>query len=151
LALSAIPTIIVSGILTGGVYGLLAMGLSLQYGVARVLNISHGEFVMLGALLTYTLYTGFGINPLVAAAIVGPLLFAIGFLLQITLFRGLKARAPAPAAFEGNALLAAFGLLYVIQNIGMIRWGGVARSAYYLNYAVTFLGMSLRFNRLQLL
>ncbi|HEX7363907.1 MAG TPA: branched-chain amino acid ABC transporter permease [Dehalococcoidia bacterium] len=148
MALSAIPTIIVSGILTGGVYGLLAMGLSLQYGVARVLNISHGEFVMLGALLTYTLYTGFGINPLVAAAIVGPLLFAIGFLLQITLFRGLKARAPAPAAFEGNALLAAFGLLYVIQNIGMIRWGGVARSAYYLNYAVTFLGMSLRFNRI---
>jgi branched-chain amino acid transport system permease protein len=146
--MSELPTIIVSGILTGGIYGLLAMGLSLQYGVARVLNISHGEFVMVGALLTYTLHTGFGINPLVAAAIIAPLLFAIGFLLQITLFRGLKARAPAQAAFEGNALLAAFGLLYIINYIGLIRWGGMPRSSYYLNYVVEFAGMSLRLNRI---
>jgi branched-chain amino acid transport system permease protein len=146
--MSAIPTIIVSGILTGSIYGLLAMGLSLQYGVARVLNIAHGEFVMVGALLTYTLYKGSGINPLVAAAIIAPLLFAIGFLLQITLFRGLKARAPAPAAFEGNALLAAFGLLYIINYIGMIRWGGIARASYYLNYVVSLAGMSFLLNRL---
>jgi len=146
--MSGLPTIIVSGILTGGIYGLLAMGLSLQYGVARVLNIAHGEFVMIGALLTYTLYTGSGINPLVAAAIVGPLLFGLGFLLQITLFRGLKAWAPAPAAFEGNALLAAFGLLYIISYIGLIRWGGISRASYYLNYVVEFAGMSFRFNRI---
>jgi branched-chain amino acid transport system permease protein len=146
--MSGLPTIIVSGILTGGIYGLLAMGLSLQYGVARVLNIAHGEFVMVGALLAYTLYTGLGINPLLAAAIISPLLFGIGFLLQITLFRGLKARAPAPAAFEGNALLAAFGLLYIINYIGLIRWGGLARTSYYLNYVVEFAGMSLRFNRI---
>jgi branched-chain amino acid transport system permease protein len=146
--MNELPTIIVSGILTGGIYGLLAMGLSLQYGVARVLNIAHGEFVMVGALLAFTLYTGLGINPLVAAAIIAPLLFGIGFLLQITLFRGLKARAPAPAAFEGNALLAAFGLLYIINYIGLIRWGGVARTSYYLNYVVEFAGISLRFNRI---
>ena len=145
---SAIPTLIASGILTGGLYGLLAMGLSLQYGVARVLNIAHGEFVMVGAMLTYTLYVLYGINPLVAAAIVGPLLFGIGFLLQITLFRGLKALAPAPAAFEGNALLASFGLLYVISYIGLIEWGGVPRSSYYLNYMVEFAGISLRLNRI---
>jgi len=145
--MSGLPTLIVSGILTGGIYGLLAMGLSLQYGVARVLNIAHGELVMVGALLTYTLYTGFGINPLVAAAIIGPLLFGIGFLLQITLFRGLKAWAPSQAAFEGNALLASFGLLYIINYIGLIRWGGVARAAYYLNYVVPLAGMSFRFNR----
>jgi branched-chain amino acid transport system permease protein len=146
--MNELPTIIVSGILTGGIYGLLAMGLSLQYGVARVLNIAHGEFVMVGALLAFTLYTGLGINPLVAAAIIAPLLFGIGFLLQITLFRRLKARAPAPAAFEGNALLAAFGLLYIINYIGLIRWGGVARTSYYLNYVVEFAGISLRFNRI---
>jgi len=145
--MSELPQIIVSGILTGGIYGLLAMGLSLQYGVARVLNIAHGEFVMLGALLTYTIYTGWGINPLVAAAMAGPLLFGLGFLLQITLFRGLKALA-APAAFEGNALLAAFGVLYIISYIGLIRWGGVPRTAYYLNYVVEFAGMSFRFNRI---
>jgi branched-chain amino acid transport system permease protein len=146
--MSALPTIIVSGILTGGIYGLLAMGLSLQYGVARVLNISHGEFVMVAALLTYGLWIGHSIPPLLAAAIIAPLLFAIGFLLQITLFRGLKARAPAPAVFEGSALLASFGLMYVIENIGMIRWGGVARSSLWLNFVVSFAGMSLRLNRI---
>ena len=80
-----IPQLIIVGIFQGGIYGLLAMGLSLQYGVCRVLNITHGEFVMLGAVLTFTL-TGLGINPLLAPVIIGPLLFAIGFLLQITLF-----------------------------------------------------------------
>jgi branched-chain amino acid transport system permease protein len=146
--MSALPTIIVSGILTGGLYGLLAMGLSLQYGVARVLNITHGEFVMVAALLTYELWIGHSIPPLVAAAIIAPLLFGLGFLLQITLFRSLKARAPAPAIFEGSALLAAFGLMYVFENIGMIRWGGVARSGLWLNIVVPFAGMSLRLNRI---
>jgi branched-chain amino acid transport system permease protein len=50
-----IPSLITYGILAGSVYGLLAMGLSLQYGVCRVLNITHGEFVMLGAVLTFFL------------------------------------------------------------------------------------------------
>jgi len=146
--MSELPRLIVSGILTGSIYGLLAMGLSLQYGVARVLNIAHGELVMVGAILTYTLYTGFGINPLVAAAIIGPLLFGLGFLLQITLFRGLKAWAPSQAAFEGNALLASFGLLYVISYIALLEFGAWPRRYDYLNYVVEFAGMTLRFNRI---
>ena len=100
--MSELPRLIVSGISTGSIYGLLAMGLSLQYGVARVLNIAHGELVMVGAILTWLFYTPFNINPLVAAAIIGPLLFCLGFLLQITLFRGLKAWAPSQAAWYGN-------------------------------------------------
>ena len=135
-----IPQLIISGIFLGGVYGLLAMGLSLQYGVCRVLNITHGEFVMLGAVLTYILHTGFGINPLLAPVILGPLLFGLGFLLQGTLFRAIKARAPSPSAFEGNALLAAFGVLYIIQYVARITWGGRLMPSYYLNDIVSFLG-----------
>ena len=146
--ISELPRLIISGMLTGSIYGLLAMGLSLQYGIARVLNIAHGEFVMLGAMLTFTLYAGFGINPLVAPVIIGPLLFAVGFLLQTTLFRGIKARAPAPAAFEGNALLAAFGLMYVLKNIGLLQWGAYPQNSYYLHYMVEFAGMTFRANRL---
>ena len=141
-----LPLIIV-GIFQGSVYGLLAMGLSLQYGVCRVLNITHGEFVMLGAVLTFTL-SGLGINPLLAPVIIGPLLFGLGFLLQATLFRGLKARAPSPAAFEGNALLAAFGVMYIIQYIARIRWGGRLMPSYYLNDIVPFLGMDLVKNQI---
>jgi branched-chain amino acid transport system permease protein len=134
-----LPLIIV-GIFQGSVYGLLAMGLSLQYGVCRVLNITHGEFVMLGAVLTFTL-SGLGINPLLAPVILGPLLFGLGFLLQATLFRTIKARAPSPAVFEGNALLAAFGVLYIIEHFARITWGGKLMPSYYLNDVVSFLGM----------
>jgi branched-chain amino acid transport system permease protein len=144
-----ILSLIIVGILQGGVYGLLAMGLSLQYGVCRVLNIAHGEFVMLGAMLTVFLSSTFGINPLVAPVIIGPLLFGLGFLLQITLFKGLKARAPVPAAFEGNALLAAFGLMYIIGNLAQMRWGSGLMVSQYLTNPVPFIGgMSLSLNQI---
>ena len=143
-----IPQLIITGILQGGVYGLLAMGLSLQYGVCRVLNITHGEFVMLAAVLTYTLSRSLGINPLVAVAITGPLMFVIGFVLHITLFRSLKARSPSQPAFEGSALLAAFGLMYIFLYIARIGWGGLPLPVYYLNRTVTFAGMTLFLNQI---
>ena len=133
----------------GGLYGLMAMGLSLQYGVCRVLNIAHGEFVMLGAMLTFFFSFSLGINPLVAPAIIGPLLFGLGFLLQTTLFRGLKARAPSPAAFEGSALLAAFGVLYIIQYLARVRWGTLLLPSPYLTDSVPFIGgMNLSLNQI---
>jgi branched-chain amino acid transport system permease protein len=143
-----ILSLITIGVFQGSVYGLLAMGLSLQYGVCRVLNITHGEFVMLGAVLTYVLHTGLGVNPLLAPVILGPLLFGLGFLLQGTLFRALKAWAPSPAVFEGNALLAAFGMLYIIEYIARITWGGRLMPSYYLNEVVSFLGMQLVKNQI---
>jgi branched-chain amino acid transport system permease protein len=136
-----ILSLIIVGIMQGSVYGLLAMGLSLQYGVCRVINITHGEFVMLGAVLTYMLHIGFDVNPLLAPVILGPLLFGLGFLLQATLFRTLKAWAPSPAVFEGNALLAAFGVLYIIEHFARLTWGGKLMPSYYLNDVVSFLGM----------
>jgi branched-chain amino acid transport system permease protein len=140
--------ILVSGLLNGSIYALVAMGLSLQYGVARVLNIAHGEFIMLGALITWTLYTGFGINPLLSVVISGPLLFGIGFVLHRTLFTSLKSRAPSPAAFEGNSLLVAFGLMFIIQNIALLRWSPLGKSYKYLDTAVWLAGTAFRLNRL---
>ena len=125
---------------------MLAMGLSLQYGVCRVLNITHGEFVMLGAMLTFA-FGGLGIDPLLAPVIIGPLLFGIGFLLQSTLFRTLKARAPSPAVFEGNALLAAFGLMYIIKQIAQITWSGSVYPTFILADVVKFRGMEFTLNQ----
>ena len=142
-----LPQLIIWGILSGGIYGLLAMGLSLQYGVCRVLNITHGEFVMLGAVLTFTLSEGLDINPLLTPVIIGPLLFAIGFVLQITLFRGLKARSPSQPVFEGSALLAAFGFLYVIKYLAQIRWGGLQMPSLYLTSKVPLEGILLYYNQ----
>ncbi len=133
------------GVLAGGVYGLLAVGLSLQIGVCRVLNITHGEFLMLGGVLTFT-FAELGINPLLAPVIIGPILFGIGFLLQATLFRRAKAMAPSPAAFQGNALLAAFGVMYIISNIARIRFGTVSLPTQYLTQGVPFVGINLAVN-----
>ena len=141
------------GILVGSLYGLMAMGLSLQYGVCRVLNIAHGEFVMLGAVITYFLLTSIGISPLLAPVIIAPILFALGFVLQSTLFRGLKARAPSQPVFEGSALLIAFGLIYIIDALAQMRWGSQMLPIYqflpqWLTVKLSFLGIDVYSNQI---
>ena len=140
--------IAIGGLLMGGIYALLAMGLSLQYGVARVLNIAHGEFIMLGAFGTWTLYTVFGINPLLTLVIVGPIIFIIGFLLYRTLFTRLRISAPKPGAYEASSLLATFGLLFIIQNLALIAWGANLKAYSYLNFGVNVFGAIFTANRL---
>ena len=143
--------IAIGGLLLGGIYALIAMGLSLQYGVARVLNIAHGEFIMIGAFSTLTLYTVVGINPLICLAIIGPVIFAIGFLLQRTLFTRLRVKAPNPGAYEASSLLAAFGLMFIIQNIALIAWGADFQMYSYLNFGVNIGGAIFSANKLVIL
>jgi branched-chain amino acid transport system permease protein len=92
--LVTILDILIGGLLIGGIYALIAMGLSLQYGVARVLNVAHGEFIMLGAFGTWALYTSFHINPLISLVIVGPIIFIVGFILHRTFFRHILTSIP---------------------------------------------------------
>jgi branched-chain amino acid transport system permease protein len=124
------------------------VGLNLQYGVARVLNIAHGEFIMLGAFATYSLYTLFGINPLVSLAIGGPILFIIGFLIHNTLFQYLRSSSESMEAFEGRSLLASFGLLFIIQNLALLSWGPEIKGYTYLAEPVNIFGSIFAANRL---
>jgi branched-chain amino acid transport system permease protein len=139
--------IVIAGLLLGGLYALIAMGLSLQYGVARVLNISHGEFIMLGALGTWFLFR-FGVNPLVSLAICGPVTFIIGFLLYRTVFTRLRTSSASIGAYEGSSMLASFGLLFIIQNIALIGWGSDIKSYTYLSFPVNIGGALFGANRL---
>jgi branched-chain amino acid transport system permease protein len=140
--------VVIAGLLLGGLYALIAMGLSLQYGVARVLNMSHGEFIMLGGLITWTLYTAFDINPLVSLAICGPLTFILGFIIHRTVFKRLLATSASPGIFESNSMLASYGLLFIIQNIASIRWGPEIRGYSYLRVPVNLAGAVFGANRL---
>jgi branched-chain amino acid transport system permease protein len=140
--------VVIAGLLLGGLYALIAMGLSLQYGVARVLNISHGEFIMLGGLTTWTLYTAFGINPLVCLAVCGPVTFILGYILHRTLFKRLLASSASPGIFESNSMLASFALLFIIQNIASIAWGPEIRAYSYLRVPVNLAGAVFGANRL---
>jgi len=143
-----ILNVVVDGILTGGIYSLIAMGFGLQYGVARVLNVSHGEFIMLGAFATWSLYTMFGINPLVSLVICGPVLLAIGFVIHRTLFKRLQTTSASTGAYEGNSLLATFGILFIIQNAALLIWGPFVRGLGIYSYPVSFAGTTFGANRL---
>jgi len=143
-----ILNVVIDGLQMGGIYALIAVGLSLQYGVARVLNISHGEFIIVAAFLTWMLYTVFGINPLVCLAIVGPATFIIGFALHRTLFRSLLKSSASLGAFEGSSLLVTFGILFIIQNITIIAWSADIASYVYLAFPVNLGGAVFAANRL---
>jgi branched-chain amino acid transport system permease protein len=140
--------VIIRGLLTGGIYALLAAGFSLQYGVARVLNVSHGEFIMLGAMSASSLYVTLGINPLVSLAIVGPILFPIGFLLNRLLFQRIRTLAGSREIFEGWSMLVSFGLLFIIQNIALLSWSADQRSYSFMAFPVKILGSRVPANRL---
>jgi len=140
--------VFIVGLILGGIYALIAMGLSLQYGVARVLNIAHGEFIMLGAMITWTLFTLFHINPLLSVVISGPVIFGVGYLLHWALFRLLRINSASLGIFESNSILAAFGIMFMLQNIAKQAWGSQIRSYTYLNFPVEFGGTTFGANRL---
>jgi branched-chain amino acid transport system permease protein len=101
---------IVQGILTGGLYAMFAAGLSLIFGVMRLVNIAHGDFIVLAAYLALVVTQTMGIGPLPALLIVVPLMAAIGYALQ----RGLLNRTLGPDLLP--PLLVTFGLSIIIQN-----------------------------------
>ncbi len=144
---ATISNIVLDGVLMGGIYALIAMGFSLQYGVARVLNLSHGEFIMFGGFACFALYTQFGINPLLSLVIVAPGLFIIGFLLHRTLFRKLLKSSPSLPAFEGSSLLATFGLLFIVQNVAKLIWPGLPKLMSFLDDPLNILGATIMTNR----
>lgn len=125
-------SIFIGGLLIGGIYSLVSMGLTLQYGVARVLNIAHGEFLMIGAFLTFVLQQH-AVDPLLTVVIIGPLMFIVGFILYRTLFTNIRIKSPNPGVFESNGLLAAFGLYFIVQNIGRLIWGTTPYNYSYLS------------------
>ena len=140
--------VVVAGLLLGGIYALISVGLSLQYGVARVLNIAHGEFMMLGALTTWSLNTAFGLNPLVCMAVCGPIAFGLGYGLDRIVFKRLRTTSPSLAVFEGNSMLASFGILFIIQNLASIVWGTEIKAYTFMTYPVSVFGALFAANRL---
>jgi branched-chain amino acid transport system permease protein len=133
--------IIITGVLLGGLFALVSVGFSLQYGVGRVLNVSHGEFIMIGAFVTFWLFSSHGLNPLISIVVTAPLTMVLGWALHATLFRRLMAKAPSVDIFEGQSMLASFGLLYIVQNIARIIWGS---QTYNLTFLQRTVGGSLQ-------
>lgn len=101
---------ILMGILLGGLYALIALGLSIVFGVMRLINLAHGDLVILGSYLSYALLSKFGIDPIVSMVVTVPILFGLGFLIQHFLM------SRAAAISEEAPLIIAFGIALIIQN-----------------------------------
>lgn len=132
----------------GGLYALIAMGLTLQYGVARIMNLSHGEFMVGAAFLAYWLVTSQGVHPLFALAIALPLGFVLQWLVYQILLTPLVKRSPSAAALEVDSILATFGILFVVQGIILVLFGGEYYSYGFLTSPVNVLGAAVAANRL---
>lgn len=102
--------VIVQGVLVGGLYAMFAAGLSLIFGVMRLVNIAHGDLIVLAAYLALVITQALGINPLLALAIVVPLMAAIGYVLQRVILNRTIGDDLLPP------LLVTFGLSVIIQN-----------------------------------
>jgi branched-chain amino acid transport system permease protein len=139
--------IVIGGLTTGGIYALVALGLNLQYGLMRVLNVAHGEFLMLGAYLTFTLHTGWGVPPLLTLLVTTPAAFTAGVVLHRLLYARVFAAGEA-GGLEARSLLLSFGLLFVLQNGALLIWSADLKGYSYLATPVRLFGTVFPANRM---
>ena len=112
--MSLLWQVLVNGVLLGGLYALMALGLALVWGVLNIVNLAHGAFIMLGAYVCYFLFTGLGLDPFAALPLTAIALFALGYLIQRCVLN-LVIRAPM-----FNTLLITFGIDVVLTFLAQI-------------------------------
>lgn len=140
--------IVLSGLVLGGMYALIALGLTLQYGIARIMNLSFGEFLVAAAFAALFLYTGMAVNPVVGLLAVVPASFAANWLLYRIVLMPLVRRATSQGMLEVDSILGTFGILFVIQGVMVVTFGGNLQSYSYLSVPVHILGTTLALNRI---
>ena len=112
---------IILGLLVGGVYALMSSGLTLIFGVMRVINVAHGAFLILGAYLTYWLFQLTGLDPIVSIVLTAPVLFLIGWVVQ----RYVLSRLENP---ERSSVLVTFALAITMEGLMGTLWKTTLRS-----------------------
>jgi len=130
LSLPLLAQGLISGLLLGGVYALIALGLTLVFGVMRVINIAHGTLLMLGAYITYWLFTLYNVNPFISLLASMPVVFFLGLILQ-RFFVQRVIGAP-----ELSALLVTFGISIFLINMALYFWAPDLRSVPYLSGSI---------------
>jgi branched-chain amino acid transport system permease protein len=126
----AIPQLIVSTILLGGVYALIAVGLTLIFGVMRVVNFAHGEFLMLGMYLAFWAFALLRLDPYLTLVVALPLAFAVGW----ASYRAVM--GPVVQASHNVQIFTTVGLSIALQNLALVLWTADARFVRTDYYAV---------------
>ena len=129
------------GLLVGALYGLVALGLSLVFGVTKFLNVAHGELLMFGGYASFMVFSSLHLDPFLTIPITILFLFLIGAILYYLVFSR-TVKLPEESKIK-NTLLVAFGLSVILQNIALRLWTADERgiTASYAGAALTVLGV----------
>jgi branched-chain amino acid transport system permease protein len=112
--LTTVAQAVVNGLLIGGIYALVSIGVTLIFGVVKIVNFAQGEFVMIGMYISYFLAASFGIDPLISLVVSMPVLFVVGVLLQHFLIRRVLALGDMPQIFL------TFALSLLLVNVALL-------------------------------
>ncbi|MEM9474155.1 MAG: branched-chain amino acid ABC transporter permease [Pseudomonadota bacterium] len=139
--------IFITGLLLGGTYALIAMGLNLQYGVARIMNLANGEILVAGGFTAFWFYTAGQLSPLLTIFVAAPLAFAVNWVIYRVMLEPLVRRAKNRGQLEVDSILATFGLSFVAVGIMLAVFGGDYFNYAYLAVPVNLLGDTYALNR----
>src|SRR5574341_1756492 len=144
MSLTDFASLIISAILTAGLYATMSYGLALIYSVMKIINLAHAGVMMLGAYMTFWLITSFKLNPFFAPLIVVPAFFLLGMGMERVLIRRI-ANAPPIAS-----LLLLFGVWLIMQNTAYLIFSGDTRSIFseYTLRTIQLGGIPISLNRL---
>jgi branched-chain amino acid transport system permease protein len=101
---------ILNGILLGGLYAVIALGMTTMFGIVKLVNLAHGDLMILSSYLSLVFISWLGINPFLSLLVVAPVMFLVGFLIQKFLLNRVLGKEMEPP------LLVAFGLSIIMQN-----------------------------------
>ncbi|MCZ6763687.1 MAG: branched-chain amino acid ABC transporter permease, partial [Alphaproteobacteria bacterium] len=139
--------IIVIGTLLGGTYALMALGLQLQYGVARIMNLANGEVLVAGAFGAFWFFTAANVSPYFSLVVVMPLAFILNWAIYAILLQPLVTRAKSRGHLEVDSILATFGLAFIFVGVMLAIFGGNFFNYAYFARPLVILGHSYGLNR----
>ncbi len=142
------PQLLAAALVLAAFYALIAIGLNLVYGAMRLLNVAHGELVMLGGYIAYWGFARWGISPLISAVFAVAAGALLGVLLYATIIRRLFRSTRMLARVEANSLLVFFGVSVVIQNVMAVAFTADQRGFSYMDGVLTIGSVRIEENRL---
>ena len=114
---------LINGISLGSVYAIIALGYTMVYGIAKMLNFAHGDVIMIGAYTVLTLLTGAGVNPILAVVIGMVTCTVLGMTIEKIAYKPLRG-----ASSSLSVLITAIGVSYLLQNLGLLIFGADTKS-----------------------
>ena len=139
--------VILGGVILGGLYALVAIGFNLQYGVARIVNLAYGEFLMGAAFAAFWMFTLGHINPILGMVASVPVTFGANWLVYRVLMMPLVRRARTRDMLEGKSILATFGLLFLLRGLATLAFSADNRVYDFLGTPIQIFGFTFAANR----